>query len=601
MFPRFKIAGFAITLTVVFLIGARFKPSFPDFDSSVTVLGFGSDVDDGRGRTAAALALGRFRGRGGASSSSSSQFDDDDDVQDPNPFENVRVGDVFFDDDGLPEGGGLPGFNINDARNSTLGFAKVFVISMPERSDKRDAFSLQARLSNITFEVRDGVAGADVSAKALPHSFAQDAGATGCWRAHLNVMQEMVRDNIQSAMVFEDDADWDLAIKYQMMQAAKATRFLTAQPDDEKPLSPYGNYWDIIWFGHCAAQTDPANDRRFVVTDDPTVLPPWSRSEFVHPDMSIWEEDSDDYLNFQTRIYFRSSWNSCTAAYAISLRGAEKVVFTESMVPFNDPVDNGMGAMCNQHALDFTCIAPFPTVVGVSKPAGASNRGSDIRGLDNEDVVEEGRSEKIMYSTRQNIPRILTGEDEFLSVFPSDQVPPLPIKEIGRGLGHPEWVWKGTRFFDEDEYMQARTNEPQEPEGGNGEDDHESQGEEWTSPMEEEPEHDSEQEEEEERQKKEQEEQEEKEREREKEKEKEAAVSRDKQHKEKESQQHRGESHRYRKGGKKKDQDQDQDKDEERDHDHASEEKEEDKSDTNEAPLEPPAPRPHRYRGSKHS
>ena len=194
-------------------------------------------------------------------------------------------------------------------------------------------------------------------------------------------MQEMIRGNIQSALVFEDDADWDVAIKYQSLQAARATRFITEQPDKGETLSPYGDDWDIIWLGHCAANTDPGSDRRFVVTDDPTVLPPWSRSEFVKPDMSMWEEDTDDFLSLQTRIYFKSSWNSCTAAYAISLRGAEKVVFTESMVPFNDPVDNGMGAMCNQHLLDFTCIAPFPTVVGISKAAGTSNKGSDIRGL----------------------------------------------------------------------------------------------------------------------------------------------------------------------------------------------------------------------------
>jgi hypothetical protein len=269
-------------------------------------------------------------------------------------------------------------------------------------------------------------------------------------------MQEMVRENIQTALVFEDDADWDVAIKYQMLQAARATRFVTGQPEDAKSPSPYGDDWDIIWFGHCAAGADPEHDRRFVVTDDPTVLPPWSRSEFVKPDMSYWEEDSDDYLNFQTRIYFKSSWNSCTAAYAISLRGAEKVVFTESMVPYNDPVDNGMGAMCNQHSLNFTCIAPFPTVVGISKPAGPSNRGSDIRGLENEQVSEQGWSERIMYSTRQNIPRILTGAEDFVSVFNTERVPPLSLEEIGGGTGHGEWVWAGERYFNEDEYNAVR-------------------------------------------------------------------------------------------------------------------------------------------------
>ncbi len=319
-------------------------------------------------------------------------------------------------------------------------------------------------------------------------NFVQDPGATGCWRAHLNVMQEMVRDNIQSALVFEDDADWDVAVKYQALQAARATRFITEQPEEGQSLSPYGDGWDIIWFGHCAAQTDKENDRRFVVTEDPTVLPPWSRSEFVKPDMSLWEEDSDDYLNLQTRIYFRSSWNSCTAAYAISLRGAEKVVFTESMVPYNDPVDNGMGAMCNQHLLDFTCIAPYPTVVGISKPAGASNRGSDIRGLENDQIAEQGWSERVVFSTRQNIPRILTGGEDFVSGFAEDVIPPMKLEDIGRAVGHGEWVWGGNRYSEEGEYQAARDNVPetegQEEAGEFGDQQGQPVAEAWESPLE---------------------------------------------------------------------------------------------------------------------
>ena len=269
-------------------------------------------------------------------------------------------------------------------------------------------------------------------------------------------MQEMIRDNIQSAVIFEDDADWDVAIKYQMLQAARATRFVTEQPEEGSFSSPYGNDWDIIWLGHCAAGPDPDSDRRFVVTDDPTVLPPWSRAEFIRPDMDPWEEDSDDYLNYQTRIYFKSVWNSCTAAYAISLRGAEKVVFTQSMVPFNDPVDNGMGAMCSRHLLNFSCVAPFPTIVGISKPAGPSNRGSDIRGLDDDAISELGWSERLMYSTRQNIPRILTGAEDFVNVFSAvDDRPPMTREEIGGGIGHGEWLLGGVRYYDESEYQAA--------------------------------------------------------------------------------------------------------------------------------------------------
>jgi hypothetical protein len=139
MFPRFEVAGFAITLVIVFLCFSRFRPTFPDLDSSVLKY----DDDDAPSQMLSPLV---------------------DDVEPPNPFEDAEVADVFSQPPVEETGPGT----LADAMNSTLGFAKVFVISMPNRADKRDAFSLQARLSNITFEVRDGVSGADVPAKALP-------------------------------------------------------------------------------------------------------------------------------------------------------------------------------------------------------------------------------------------------------------------------------------------------------------------------------------------------------------------------------------------------------------------------------------------------
>ncbi len=52
--------------------------------------------------------------------------------------------------------------------NETLGFQEVYMISLPSRTDKRDAFAMQAALSGITYTQMDGVDGHDVPEKALP-------------------------------------------------------------------------------------------------------------------------------------------------------------------------------------------------------------------------------------------------------------------------------------------------------------------------------------------------------------------------------------------------------------------------------------------------
>jgi hypothetical protein len=45
----------------------------------------------------------------------------------------------------------------------------VFVITLPERRDKRDAFAVQAALSGITYRQVDGVDGQKVPEKSLPY------------------------------------------------------------------------------------------------------------------------------------------------------------------------------------------------------------------------------------------------------------------------------------------------------------------------------------------------------------------------------------------------------------------------------------------------
>ncbi|RQM05823.1 hypothetical protein DH86_00002136, partial [Scytalidium sp. 3C] len=57
---------------------------------------------------------------------------------------------------------------IGRAANETLGFEKIIVVGLQERSDRRDAIVLQSSLTGFHVEFMDGIKGADVSSKALP-------------------------------------------------------------------------------------------------------------------------------------------------------------------------------------------------------------------------------------------------------------------------------------------------------------------------------------------------------------------------------------------------------------------------------------------------
>ena len=315
------------------------------------------------------------------------------------------------------------------------------MISLPLRSDKQDAFAMQAVLSGISYDLVDGVVGADVPKKAQPYTMNQDDMTVGCWRAHLNIWRDMVLRNVQSTMIFEDDADWDVALKKQLVQFARGSRWLTDVPEATIPDGPYGDDWDILWFGHVAvSDTSPyiggeQDSRRFVIPKDPTVLPHWLRTEHTRPNMDWWEQGPAG--DNQTRIVLYTHWSLNTAGYAVSQRGARKLIYHLGLIPFNDAVDQGMGLLCKYNFLK--CIAPFPALVGVSKPPGDTERWSDIGHIDAEDKGKasiKGFSLRVNFSTRQNIDRLIDGK----KVFEGADGSQMHIDEIGAAVGHTQYL-----------------------------------------------------------------------------------------------------------------------------------------------------------------
>jgi hypothetical protein len=78
----------------------------------------------------------------------------------------------------------------SDIADTTNQFEKIFAISLPERTDRRDGLVLAGAVSDIDIEFIDGVR--NVSTKSLPPHYHEDlqASGIGAWRAHLNAIQE---------------------------------------------------------------------------------------------------------------------------------------------------------------------------------------------------------------------------------------------------------------------------------------------------------------------------------------------------------------------------------------------------------------------------
>lgn len=102
--------------------------------------------------------------------------------------------------------------------NSTLDFQEVIYISMPYRTDRQDAMVLTAVQSGIKLsKMIAGVPSADVHEKARPlAAHPKDDPKKpwlGVWRAHANAWRYMIDNDIQSALIMEDDVDWDQNVR----------------------------------------------------------------------------------------------------------------------------------------------------------------------------------------------------------------------------------------------------------------------------------------------------------------------------------------------------------------------------------------------------
>ncbi|KEF50883.1 uncharacterized protein A1O9_13064 [Exophiala aquamarina CBS 119918] len=294
---------------------------------------------------------------------------------------------------------------------------------------------MQAALSSFSYTEIDGVDGHTVPVKALPHTPA----VVGCWRAHMNVLQKIVHENIATALVFEDDADWDVSLKQQLVQFARGSRVMINTTTTHPTCSPYGDNWDMLWIGNCGTGSRDEDHRRvFVIPRDPTAEPLQYRDDMYEtPNMSRWEGGLQG--DHQTRIVFPSSKGVCTAAYGISQQGARKALHYMGMVPYNHPVDLGFADLCAHDRYAYMCVSVFPPLIGFSRPAGHQSKNSDIEyGDELSGPVEDARSQHVVFSVRLNMERLLRGETVFESQFPDVTGQQMHIQDIGSAVGHVE-------------------------------------------------------------------------------------------------------------------------------------------------------------------
>ena len=258
-----------------------------------------------------------------------------------------------------------------------------------------------------------------------------------------------MEQNITSALVLEDDADWDLRIKSQMQDFARASRLLIQplpgtsdrfldktypQPSDgQKPenfevgkehvaeptTSPYGDIdrWDLFWLGHCGCRFPSASDKnaplgRAVIHNDETVPEP------QHIKMQFGNDELVAEYPAHTRVVSRARMNTCTLGYGISLPGARRLLYELGLHKMTGTTDMMLRSVCD--GVDGrpirTCLTVQPQLFQHHRPVGAKSTFSDIS--DHGSAYNDRASTKnIRWSTRLNFPKLVDGDVDYIDLF----------------------------------------------------------------------------------------------------------------------------------------------------------------------------------------
>ncbi|SPB44616.1 Ankyrin repeats (3 copies) family protein [Aspergillus niger] len=284
--------------------------------------------------------------------------------------------------------------------NNTLGFEKIFAISPAQRLDRRDAVVLASSATGFHVDFIDGLILDEDSAKELNDS--KDSETVSVSRPHANAVQRIVADGIASALILEDDVDWDINLKMQLKGLALGSQQIPKINAPERNAttdSPYGDSWDVLWIGHCGMKCNSSSPVQ-VMPHDITAMP----SRYLPP--YLYDAPAGTGNNVRMTCIIEKA--ACSAAYAITYGASQKILAALTRLTDADNLDfpDLLSELCDNGSLE--CYSSYPSLVGRWKRGRREEYSSDN---DQEAVDRQmSHSSGVMYSTLGNIEHILGGE-----------------------------------------------------------------------------------------------------------------------------------------------------------------------------------------------
>lgn len=278
------------------------------------------------------------------------------------------------------------------------------------------------------------------------------AGSARAWIAHLDALKHVVAHNITTALILEDDADWDVRIRQQLAPHAPIASLVreiladvvvadntntpslsstTNSSSTPPPITaPFSLAYDILWLGHCASVPTPHSHTLLHAND--TTLPKAQRLR------ALADRYAYTPLPDYTRQVMRSPGPTCTYAYAVTRRGAERILEATGSGGGGAAFDNEVGAACamGEKRGGLRCVSVAPELFHHQRVVGGGensivdgmNWGEvevERKGREGELKRKVGEASKrkfmtfnIMHSARCNAER---GDEKLVQCMPTDE------------------------------------------------------------------------------------------------------------------------------------------------------------------------------------
>ncbi|KAM0714113.1 hypothetical protein Q7P37_011077 [Cladosporium fusiforme] len=231
------------------------------------------------------------------------------------------------------------------ATNATLGFGGLWAVSGPG-SPRRNHLEQAAAATGLelTIPTQPIWSDEDVDNFKWPNKSESQVttGTAKAWLSHHVVLREFLNSGQETALIFEDDVDWDIRLKtIQVPLAQRAARSLGKSKSVDASVYPWGSPkdWDLLYLGHCGDYLNMLNRGVGVGHHHPADLEKLNHVLYEDPSMPNRTDLHPFTASFltaltvpeQTRVLHHSVWPLCTFGYAITRYTAARLL--EDLAP----------------------------------------------------------------------------------------------------------------------------------------------------------------------------------------------------------------------------------------------------------------------------